>query len=159
MLESLEKEPKTRVISMYFESIRVGRRFLEISKRVTSQKPLLILKLGRTLEGARASASHTGSMALDDKVFKAACAEAGILRLNAFSELFELPKTFATQPLPKGNRMGILTYTGEIGGLAIDQEAGYGLNATRLMPQTRDSETSIKAIGMAFRYSRMKRNL
>ncbi|MGD9031749.1 MAG: CoA-binding protein [Desulfobacteraceae bacterium] len=136
MLEYLEADPKTRVISMYLESIRDGRRFLEICKRVSAQKPILILKSGRTEEGAKASESHTGSMAVDDKIFEAACSQGGVLRLGEFSELFELPKIFAMQPLPRGNRLGIISYTGGVGVLATDEGTKYGLAVTRLRPKT-----------------------
>jgi acyl-CoA synthetase (NDP forming) len=136
MLEYLEMDPKTRVISMYLESIRDGRRFLEICKRVSAQKPILILKSGKTEEGAKASASHTGSMAVDDKIFEAACSQGGVLRLGEFDELFQMPKIFAMQPLPQGNRLGIITYTGGVGVLTTDRGAKYGLTVTRLMPKT-----------------------
>ncbi len=136
LLEYLEKDASTQVISMYLETIREGRRFLEIAERVASKKPLLVLKLGTTREGARAAASHTGSMAIDDKVFDAACRQAGILRLKAFSELFELPKVFASQPLPPGNRFGIVSYTGAIGVLATDEGAKYGLVTAELSRET-----------------------
>jgi len=136
MLEYLEKDPKTRVISMYLESIRDGRRFLEVCRRVTAQKPVLILKSGRTREGAKASESHTGSMAVDDKIFEAACSQGGVLRLGEFNELFHLPKIFAMQPLPRGNRLGIISYTGGVGVLATDEGTKYGLALTRLGPKT-----------------------
>ena len=136
MLEYLEKDPKTGVISMYLESIRDGRRFLEICKRVSAQKPILILKSGRTEEGAKASASHTGAMAVDDAIFEAACSQGGVLRLRDFNALFELPKIFAMQPLPRGNRLGIISYTGGVGVLATDEGTKYGLAVTRLRPKT-----------------------
>lgn len=136
MLEYLENDPATRVIAMYLESIREGRRFLEISKRVTSKKPVLILKSGRTEEGARASASHTGSLAVDDQIFSAACKQAGIIRLEKFSEIFELPKIFALQSLPKGNRLGIISYTGGVGVLATDEAEKHGLSIAKLSPET-----------------------
>ena len=136
MLEYLENDPATKVITMYLESIREGRRFLEISKRVTSKKPVLILKSGRTEEGARVSASHTGSLAVDDQIFNAACKQAGIIRLEKFSEIFELPKIFALQPLPKGNQLGIISYTGGVGVLATDEAEKYGLSSARLSPET-----------------------
>ena len=120
MLEYLEHDPATKVITMYLESIRDGKRFLEVSRRVTFTKPVLILKSGRTKDGARVSASHTGALAVDDQIFSAACNQAGVIRLEKFSELFELPKIFSLQPLPKGNRLGILTFTGGVGVLAID---------------------------------------
>jgi acyl-CoA synthetase (NDP forming) len=136
MLEYLENDRQTKVITMYLESIRDGRRFLEISKRVTSKKPVLILKSGRTKEGARVSVSHTGSLAVDDQIFGSACKQAGIIRLEKFSELFEIPKIFDAQPLPRGNRLGILTFTGGVGVLAIDEAAKYGLSVSRLSPKT-----------------------
>ena len=136
MLEYLESDPATKVITMYLEGIRDGRRFLKISKRVTLKKPVLILKSGRTKEGARVSASHTGSLAMDDQIFNAACKQAGIIRLENFLELFELPKIFAYQPLPKGNRLGMVTFTGGVGVLAIDEVAKYNLSIAALSPET-----------------------
>jgi acyl-CoA synthetase (NDP forming) len=143
MLEYLKEDPSTKVITMYLESMRDGRKFLEISKRVTPEKPVLVLKSGRTKEGARVSASHTGSLAMDDQVFDAACKQAGILRLERFSELFELPKMFALQPLPKGNRLGITTITGGAGVLATDEAAKFGLSIPTLSPETVEKLNSI----------------
>jgi acyl-CoA synthetase (NDP forming) len=143
MLEYLENDPATKVITMYLESIGDGRRFLEISRRVTLKKPVLILKSGRTKEGARVSASHTGSLAMDDQIFNAACKQAGIIRLENFLELFELPKIFAYQPLPKGNRLGMVTFTGGVGVLAIDEVAKYNLSIATL---SRETATKLNAI-------------
>jgi acyl-CoA synthetase (NDP forming) len=135
-LEYLENDRHTKVITMYLESIRDGRRFLEVSKRVVPKKPVLILKSGRTKEGATVSTSHTGSLAVDDQIFGAACKQAGIIRLEKFSELFELPKIFDAQPLPRGGRLGIVTFTGGVGVLAIDEAAKYGLSVSKLSPET-----------------------
>jgi acyl-CoA synthetase (NDP forming) len=135
LLEYLESDPATKVITMYLESIQDGQRFLKISKRVTAQKPVLILKSGRTKEGAKVSASHTGALAVDDQIFSAACKQAGIIRLEKFREFFELPKIFSLQPLPKGNRLGIVTFTGGVGVLAIDEGTKYGLSVARLSPE------------------------
>jgi acyl-CoA synthetase (NDP forming) len=136
MLEYLEKDPGTKVITMYLESIRDGRRFLKVSKRVTPKKPVLILKSGRTKEGATVSVSHTGSLSVDDQIFSAACKQTGIIRLEKFSELFELPKIFDAQPLPRGGRLGIVTFTGGVGVLAIDEAAKYGLCVSKLSRKT-----------------------
>jgi acyl-CoA synthetase (NDP forming) len=136
LLEYLEQDPVTRVISLYLEGIRDGKRFLEIARRITARKPLLLLKSGRTEAGAKASASHTGSMAADDRIFEAVCSQAGILRIEKFGELFEMPKVFASQPLPEGNRLGIVTFTGGVGVLAIDEAAKYGLRLATLGPET-----------------------
>jgi acyl-CoA synthetase (NDP forming) len=137
IMDYLEDDPSTKVMAFYLESIKDGRRFLKVSKRVTSRKPVLILKSGRTEQGAHVSASHTGSLALDDRVFDAACRQTGIIRLENFRELFELPKIFAYQPLPKGNRLGIITFTGGVGVLAIDEGAKYGLTVPLLTSGTR----------------------
>lgn len=136
LLEYLEHDPSTHVITMYLESIQDGKKFLETSKRVTAKKPVLILKSGRTPEGARVSASHTGALAINDQVFTAACKQAGIIRLERFRELFELPKIFSNQPLPRGNRLGIISFTGGVGVLAIDESKKYGLSLVTLSPQT-----------------------
>jgi len=143
LLEYLEKDPATSVISMYLESITNGRRFLQVVGRVALRKPVLLLKSGKTREGARASASHTGSLALDDRIFEAACNQTGALRLERFNDLFEMPKMFAYQPLPEGNRMGIITVTGGVGVLSIDEGAKYGLVVSTLSKQTRDSLNDI----------------
>jgi len=143
LLEYLERDPATKVIAMYLESIRDGRRFLDISQRVTAKKPVLILKSGRTKEGAKVSASHTGALAMDDRIFSAACQQGGAIRLKTFRDLFELPKIFSLQPLPKGNHLGIVTFTGGVGVLAIDEAAKNGLSTTRLSPKIADKLNAI----------------
>lgn len=136
VLEYLARDPRTRVISVYLESIKDGSRFLDVCRKVVREKPVLVLKAGRTGPGARATASHTGSMAVNDAVFDAACNQAGLLRLESFGELFELPKVFAGQPLPGGNRMGILTITGGVAVMCIDRGGRYGLELADLQQET-----------------------
>jgi len=110
---------------------------------VAAKKPVLVLKSGKTQEGAKASVSHTGAIAVDDKVFEAACSQAGVLRLAEFHELFELPKIFDSQPLPKGNRLGIMSFTGGVAVLAIDEGAKFDLAVTSLNPETAERLNSI----------------
>ncbi|MEJ2724094.1 MAG: CoA-binding protein [Deltaproteobacteria bacterium] len=136
VLEYLGKDPDTEVISMYLESIRDGQRFLAVSRRVAREKPVLILKSGNTQEGAKASVSHTGAIAVDDKVFEAACSQAGVLRLAEFREPFEIPKVFTSQPLPAGNRLGIMSFTGGVAVVAIDEGAKFDLAVTSLSSKT-----------------------
>ena len=138
VLEYLEIDPQTEVISLYVEGMKDGKRFLKTARRVAAKKPILVFKPGRTRAGARASSSHTGSLAVDDRLFDGASRQAGIFRLDRFSELFELPKIFSGQPLARGNRMGIVTYTGAVGVVALDEGAKYGLGLARLTPGTRD---------------------
>lgn len=135
-LEYLENDADTEVISVYVESVKDGKRFLEVCRRVASKKPLLVLKLGVTKEGARASASHTGSLAIDDEIFDAVCRQTKVLRLDQFSEMFEMPRFFASQPLPCGNRFGMVSYTGAVGVAALDEGARHGLVRARLSNST-----------------------
>lgn len=132
ILEYLASDGETNVICMYLESIRDGQRFLNVAKRVAKQKPTLVLKSGRTEEGAKASESHTGSLAMDDQIFEAACLQSGILRLERFRDIFEMPKIFASQELPAGNRLGIMTVTGGVAVIAIDESAKQGLSIAKL---------------------------
>lgn len=136
LLAYLENDASTGVISMYLETIRDGRRFIDMCRQVSAKKPILALKLGTTPAGAEASQSHTGSMAVDDAIFDAACAQAGVLRLRKFAELFEMPKMFASQPLPGGNRFAMVSYTGGVGVVAADEGGKYGLVMSRLSPDT-----------------------
>lgn len=136
ILEYLAEDRQTGVISMYLESIRDGQRFIRACKAATVKKPVLVVKAGRTGAGARATASHTGSMAVDDEIFNAACKQGGMLRLDKFNELFDLPRIFALQPLPKGNRLGILSITGGVAVMCIDKGAEYGLELAGLSADT-----------------------
>jgi acetyltransferase len=136
LLEYLGRDSATKVIALYLESVGDGRKFLNVSREINASKPVLLLKSGRTREGARVSASHTGSLAANDQIFGAACKQAGVLRLEKFNDLFEIPKMFASQPLPKGNRMAIISYTGAVGVLATDEGATYGLAIPSLSPPT-----------------------
>ena len=143
LMEYLAQDRDTKVIAMYLETVNDGRRFLEVSKKIARTKPLLIVKSGRTKQGAKASESHTGSLAVNDKIFDALCRQAGIIRLDTFVELFEIPKIFATQPLPKGNKLGILTITGGLAVMAIDYGDRYGLKLSELSSSTASLLNSI----------------
>lgn len=143
LLEYLAEDGETGVISLYLESIRNGRRFLESARKAATRKPVLVLKSGRTRDGAKASESHTGSLAVDDRIFDGVCSQAGILRLEQFRDIFEMPKIFAAQPLPSGNRVGILTVTGGVAVMAIDECARQGLSLARLGPGPADALESV----------------
>lgn len=132
LLDYLAGDGETEVISMYLESLRDGQRFLDAAKRVAPKKPVLALKAGKTEDGAKASESHTGSLAMDDQIFDAACLQSGILRLERFRDIFEMPKIFAAQEVPRGNRIGIVTVTGGVAVMAIDECAKQGLSLAKL---------------------------
>lgn len=125
-LEYLAGDPETKVIAMYLESVK-GREFFEKAKEVSRKKPLILLKSGRTEAGGKAASSHTGSLAVRDDIFDAACKQAGIMRVNDFDEMLDLAKALIFQPLPKGNRVAVVSVTGGGGVIAVDACARHGL--------------------------------
>jgi acetyltransferase len=126
-LEHLGSDPDTRVIGIYMEHTRRPREFLETARRVSGKKPVLCLKGGRSMESARAMASHTGSIAGSDGLYEALYRQAGILRVADYEDLLEASKAVLALPLPAGNRLGIITITGAIGIQCIDLASLCGL--------------------------------
>jgi acyl-CoA synthetase (NDP forming) len=119
-LEYLETDPLTDIIILYLETVGNGRHFLDVAKRINQKKPIMVLKGGRTEAGRKAVASHTGSMSGEDSVFKAVCLQSGILDVSVPSELLDLSAGFSSLPLPKGNRVGIVTLGGGWGVVTAD---------------------------------------
>jgi len=131
-LEYLEQDPDTRIIILYIENIGQGRRFFEVARRVNRVKPVILLKGGRTEAGSLASASHTGAMGGNMTLFRAACRQAGLLDVNVPSELLDLSAGFSSLPLPKGNRVGIITLGGGWGVVTADECNERGLSVPPL---------------------------
>ena len=127
VLDYLHRDDQTRVIMMYLEGAADGRLLLETLDRVTRDKPVLVLKSGRTGAGRAATASHTGSMSGEDQLYEAMFAQSGAIRAGSLDELIGMAQVFATQPLPEGNRLGILTSSGSMGALAADAAVECGL--------------------------------
>ena len=127
-----EVDELTKTVVLYIESIKNGRRFFEAAKRVGRKKPIIALKGGRTEAGAHAAASHTGAMASNIKVFKAACRQAGIVQVENPMELLDLSAAFSSLPLPKGKKVGIMTLGGGWGVVASDLCVENGLEVPRL---------------------------
>ncbi len=136
LLEYWEDDPETRVIAMYLESFGNPRRFTEIAKRVTRKKPVLVVKSGRTAEGARAATSHTGAIAGADVTVSALLEQCGVLRANTIEELFDFARALVRSPLPAGNRVGIVTNAGGPAIMATDACVNLGLQLARLAPET-----------------------
>jgi acyl-CoA synthetase (NDP forming) len=137
-LTYLSEDEQTRIVGMYLEDIRDGRRFLETAGKVSRRKPVLLLKGGRTSEGARATASHTASLAVDDAVLDGALRQAGILRVGGIDELMALLYGFQWMPLPRGDRIALVTYSGAQAIMSIDAAADAGLGVARLTEKTRE---------------------
>lgn len=119
-MEGFEVDELTKTVVLYIESIKNGRRFFEAAKRVGRKKPIIALKGGRTEAGAHAAASHTGAMASNVKVFKAACKQAGIILVEQPMDLLDLSAAFSSLPLPQGKGIGIMTLGGGWGVVASD---------------------------------------
>jgi len=136
LLNYLSQDPQTRVIAMHIEDVKDGHKFINTVRRVVAHKPVLILKPGRTERGAKASASHTGSLAGSDRIYDAALRQAGAIRLNTWREFWEIPRVFVNQPLPKGNRIAIITITGGVGVASVDTAEECGLAVADFSPVT-----------------------
>ena len=135
-LEYLAHDEDTEIIAIYMEGVKDGRKFLKAAQKAAKNKPVLILKSGRTEAGVQASMSHTGSLAVRDEIFDAVCKKVGAIRVKDFEELMDLSKAFALQPLAKGNRIGIVSMTGAGCVMAADYSAEYGLEVPELSDET-----------------------
>ena len=142
-LEYLRTDHDTTVIGLYMEHTKRPKALLETARRISMSKPIVALKGGRSSESAKAMASHTGSISGKDSLYDALFRQAGIIRVDDYEDLLESAKIFLSQPLPKGNRLGILSITGAIGIQCIDIGTQYGLIPGTLSPDSRELLLSI----------------
>ncbi|MDX1708284.1 MAG: acetate--CoA ligase family protein [Desulfobacterales bacterium] len=133
-LDGLEVDTLTRTAVLYVESVKNGRRFFEGARRVGRKKPIVLLKGGESQAGKRAAASHTGALTSDKRIFDAVCRQAGIVKVDVPMELLDLGAAFSSLPLPKGNRVAIMTLGGGWGVVTADLCARYGLDVIALSP-------------------------
>ncbi len=126
-LEFFENDPNTSLILIYMEGLKDGRRFMEVAPRVSLKKPIIVIKSGRTEAGARAAASHTGSLAGSFAIYEAAFKQAGVLLAKSVEEAFDWAKAFAWNPLPEGDNLVIITNGGGAGVQATDTLADNGI--------------------------------
>jgi len=136
LLEYWEDDARTRVVAMYLESFGNPRRFTEIAKRIGRKKPILIVKSGRTAEGARAATSHTGALAGADLTINAFLEQCGVVRADTIEELFDTARAFDRSPLPAGRRIAIVTNAGGPGIMATDACVNLGLKVEALSAET-----------------------
>ena len=143
VLEAVAEDPETQVIAAYLEGVADGRRFFETLRAVTAKKPVVILKAGRSVEAARAVASHTGALAGSDRAFEAAVKQAGGVRVPSVEALFDLAHALERQPIPKGRRLAVVTNGGGLGIVATDAARDSGLVVPSLGP---DVEAELRAV-------------
>ncbi len=139
MLSYWADDPKTRVIALYLESFGNPRKFARIAPDVARKKPIVAVKSGRSAAGTRAAASHSAALASLDVGVDALFAQAGVVRTNTLEELFDVVSLLASQPLPDGPRVGVVTNAGGPGILLADACEAHGLSLPELDPATRDT--------------------
>ncbi|HEV2425960.1 MAG TPA: bifunctional acetate--CoA ligase family protein/GNAT family N-acetyltransferase [Terriglobia bacterium] len=139
LIDYLGDDPRTRSIILYMESIGDPRPFLSAARQVALNKPIIVIKAGRSPAAARAAASHTGALTGSDEVLDAAFRRAGVLRVNSIADLFYMADVLAKQPRPRGPRLAIVTNAGGPGVLATDALAALGDEPAPLTPDTLNS--------------------
>src|SRR5581483_8643149 len=127
VLAALGHDPETRVVAAYVEGVADGRRFFETLRAMAARTPVVVMKAGRSAEGARAVASHTGALAGSDAAFDAAVRQAGAVRVGTVEGLFDLARCLASQPMPRGRRLLVVTNGGGLGIVATDAARAAGL--------------------------------
>jgi acetyl coenzyme A synthetase (ADP forming)-like protein len=143
LLRYWETDDHTDVILLYLESFGNPKKFSEIARRVGRKKPIVVVKSGRSAAGARATSSHTGALiAASDVTVDALFRQAGVVRTDTLAELFDVASLFANQPLPKGNRVGIITNAGGPAILCADACEARGLEVPVL---SESSQTRLRA--------------
>ncbi|MDR1167638.1 MAG: acetate--CoA ligase family protein [Heliobacteriaceae bacterium] len=136
LLEYWENDENTKQIMLYLEGIVNPSNFRKIASRISKKKPVVALKSGRSAAGASAASSHTGSLAGADKAADALLKQSGVIRELELKDLFGTAQAFANSPLPKGNRVAILTNSGGPGIMATDALCEYGMEIAKLSPST-----------------------
>ena len=142
LLQYWEDDPRTDVILLYLESFGNPRKFARIARRVSHRKPIVAVKSGRTAAGSRAASSHTAALASSDVAVDALFRQAGVIRVDTLEELLDTAQMLATQPVPRGPRVAIISNAGGPGILAADACAGAGLRVEELSAAT---EAKIRA--------------
>jgi acetyltransferase len=136
MMEYWEHNDDVQVILMYLESFGNPRRFTEIARRLTRHKPVITVKAGRTAAGATAASSHTGSLVELDVATDSLLEQCGVLRVSSLDEMFVQAQGLASQPVPKGDRIALVTNAGGPAILCTDACVGRGLRLAELTPAT-----------------------
>ncbi len=135
-LEYLAQDENTKIITAYIEGLREGRRFFQLAKETTINKPIIVIKAGGTKESARAARSHTAALAGSEAVYAAAFRQAGVIRVDDDDELCDVVAALLYQPLPRASRVGILTIGGGLGVVAAEAVEKEGLEVARLASST-----------------------
>jgi acyl-CoA synthetase (NDP forming) len=134
LLTFFEQDPNTQVIAMHVEDLKDGRSFAEVARRVSKQKPVIVLKAGRTAMGARAARSHTAALAGNDRIYDDVLRQSGVVRAMALKDMLELARCLPVLPTPKGENVVIITGAGGSGVLLSDACVDNGLKLMAMPP-------------------------
>jgi len=145
----LKDDPDTKAIMLYVEGIKDGGELVRVAQETIKHKPIIALKVGRTGAGARAAASHTGSLAGDDLIVDAAFRQAGITRVSNADELFDMAEAFSGCPLPRGYGAAILSEGGGDNAVAADNAEKYGIEVPLLSNASQEKIRPFLLDGMA----------
>jgi len=135
-VEYLGHDDSTSVIVLYIEGLRDGSRFFRKVREVVKKKPVIVYKAGRTEDGSRATMSHTASLSGADEIFEAVCRQTGIIRTYDVIHAFDLAEALAKQPVPRGNRVAIVSAGGGHCVVTTDACCGFGLKVPELDEET-----------------------
>ncbi|MCX7916698.1 MAG: acetate--CoA ligase [bacterium] len=136
LIEEFEDDSDTDVILLYLEGVNDGKKFMEVTKRVSSKKPIIVIKSGKTEKGTKTASSHTGSLSGSDTAFNSAIKQSGVIRANTVEELFDYALIFACQPILKGKNIGIITNAGGPAVMAVDMIEEIGLTLAEFSTET-----------------------
>lgn len=139
LLSLMASDRHTKVITLYMEGVSNGRAFVRAAQQAAREKPILVLKVGRSAGGQKAAASHTGALAGTESAYDAAFRRAGVIRAANTEEMFDWAKALAWCPLPQGRRVAVLTNAGGPGVTAADALEANGLQLVEFQPETRQS--------------------
>lgn len=137
-IKDAAEDPYTKVILCYIEDVENGPHFLEVARQASRKKPIIILKSGTSQAGAQAASSHTGALAGSDLAYETAFRQCGIIRARTMPELFDLAVAFANQPVPRGERVAVVTNSGGPGIVATDTIELKDLKMARFTRETVD---------------------
>lgn len=135
-LKYFGNDPDIKIIAIHMEGLSQGKEFYSLARKVVKEKPIIFHKTGSSEAGARAALSHSGSMAGNYKIYKAAFKQIGLTVLEAGGQMSDAVKTLLYLPVMKGNRVGVITYSGGAGIMGSDGVERYGLKLASLLPET-----------------------
>jgi len=138
LLRMWHRDPDTKILLAYIENFGNPRNFVRVARETTKEKPVIAVKSGRSEAGSRAAVSHTGSLGGSDLAAEAVFAQTGVLRANSIEELFDLAMAFSLQPLPRGDRVAVVSDAGGPAIMCVDELVGHGLKLAELRIETKE---------------------